>query len=202
MWRIALLVALVIASTASFALDSEQHNRLYRKGIDLVRPYTMLSDGTAADPTTEEAREHLTEGIALLREVVRINPQNHAAYWIMGMGYRSLGNAQEATTAFASAYELHPLQPDYAREYSYSCMCSGQTAKAVEVARRVSDDHPQDAGLLANLGLALLAHGELEEAEDVTTRAFALTPSDPVTGRLLREIGDVKEGKPLRRFCR
>ena len=80
-------------------------------------------------------------------------------------------------------------------------MCSGETAKAVEVAQKVSAEHPTDGGITANLGLALLADGQLDKARSVTKKALDLDPADAVTQRLLKEIDAVKNGKKASRYC-
>lgn len=201
MRRLVLAIVFAVVSLQSPAMDTDLHNYLYEKGTKLIEPYVVLSDRPTADASSPEARERLSEGIESLERVVEINPGNDAAYWVMGMAYRALGNYADATAAFGEAYEINPSQPDFAREYAYSCMCSGLTERAVEVAERVSALHPKDAGLMGNLGLALLADGQLQKARDATQTALLLDPDDEMTQRLMKEIEAVSNGKRASRYC-
>jgi Flp pilus assembly protein TadD len=202
MLRLSLAAVLAIASISCPALDADQQDALYKKGSKLIEPYMLLSDRPNADASTREAREQLREGIEALEQVVEADPRKASAYWIMGMAYRALEDYGRATVAFGKAYAINPKQPNFAREYSYSCMCSGLTKRAVEVAADNAAQHPADAGIISNLGLALLADGQLEKARDATVRSLVIDPKDEVTKRLLDEIDAVHDGKKPGRYCR
>jgi cytochrome c-type biogenesis protein CcmH/NrfG len=195
------LPSLAVVSLQMPDIDVTLHNVLYDKGTMLIKPYLSLSDQPVPDASSPEAREKLFEGIDLLKQVVGINPNNAPAYWIMGMAYRALESDKDATIAFGTAYQINPMQRDFAREYSYSCMCSGQTSLAVKIAERVSAQYPTDAGLMANVGLALLADGQLDQAQETTQKAMMLDPADDVTQSLMKEIEAVKNGKKAARYC-
>jgi len=194
-----LLLALVLARVEAY--DSARHDMLFEMGSSLVEPYLKYSDNVPADPGSEEGRAAVTEGIAALEEVIKLNPRNGAAYYFIGMARRALGEYRDAVEAFGHAYEIDPDQPEFAREFAYSTMCAGDTAEAVAISRNNSQNRPEDAGLLANLGLALLADGQFAEARRATQRSLELAPADDVTKRLLREIESVENGKARSRYC-
>ena len=76
-----------------------------------------------------------------------------------------------------------------------SCLALGKGREAVEAAERACRNRPEDPGLLANLGLALLIAGDVDESLSVTRRALGLAQDDAITRSLLRGIEDVKGGK-------
>jgi len=48
---------------------------------------------------------------------------------------------------------------------------------------------------MANLGLAYLINGEIDNAEDITRKAINLDPLDEINKRVLDIIEEVKSGK-------
>jgi len=71
----------------------------------------------------------------------------------------------------------------------------------LSTARQLFRAHPDNAGLAANAGLALLANGNLNEAKETTELAFKLAPHDPVTKSLLGEIAAVQAGRGQASYC-
>ena len=71
----------------------------------------------------------------------------------------------------------------------------GKSREAVDAARHAVALVPDNAGLKANLGLALLVHGDVEEALRTTKAALSAAPDDPITKNLLGLIEDVRDGK-------
>jgi Flp pilus assembly protein TadD len=108
--------------------------------------------------------------------------------WSAGMGYKMLGRREPAYRAFKHAYAIEQENAEIGRQLVAACLALGGTQEAVAVAAEVSSMHPDDAGLLANLGLALLADGRVDDAETVVQRALAMDESDPVTRRLWRVV--------------
>ena len=53
---------------------------------------------------------------------------------------------------------------------------------------------PGDAGLTANLALALLIGGKLDEAADAVTNALAISPKDNISRNLKEIITEVQSG--------
>jgi hypothetical protein len=114
-----------------------------------------------------------------------------------GRGRRERSAGQEYAH-FRRAFELKPDHPDVARELMRACLGLGRGDEAVMAARQACSSRPDDAGLLANLGLVLLVAGDVEEASVVTQWALALGPEGEITRALLRGIQDVKEDRATR----
>lgn len=134
----------------------DRHNRLYKEACALIDPYMRLHGVKRGDASTDRATRDLTKGIDNLKTVVQINPDNWAAYWIMGKAYQAQSRSSEACDAFASAYSMQKGNAGVAREYMFECLNVGKTKEAVELACAALHLRPQEPGLKANLALCLL----------------------------------------------
>lgn len=74
----------------------------------------------------------------------------------------------------------------------FECLNLEEVDKAVAAARQAVALKPDDAGLLANLSLALLIGGTLDEAAE---KSLAIAPDDEITRNLKRAIEDVRSGR-------
>jgi len=173
---------------------SQEHDRLYRAGLDLINPYMQIVGRETQPVDSETAREELAQGIQLLKWVLEINPGNGSAWWLIGKAEQSLEKTEEAWEAFGHAYRLKDNNADTAREYMYECLKLGKTAPAIAAARHAKDLKPDDMGLVANLALALLIGGELEEAAEAIEEAVAGAPDDPINVNLQQRIAEVRAG--------
>lgn len=195
------LVAVVITAcnwrpvvAANESID-DRHNRLYNEACNLIDPYMRLHGVSRRDATTARAKRDLAKGIGNLNAVVQINPNNWAAYWIMGKGYQAQGLSSEACDAFASAYSMQKENADVAREYMFECLNVGRTKEAVQLSRAALALRPQDPGLKANLALCLLVDAQLDEGKRMAEEALQTDPSDDITRTVKRIIEEVQSGK-------
>ncbi|WP_339736281.1 hypothetical protein [uncultured Gimesia sp.] len=173
---------------------SKEHDRLYRAGLDLINPYMRLVGRDARPVDSELARKELAQGKELLKCVLEINQGNGAAWWLIGKAEQALGDAEAACDAFGDAYRLKNENPDTAREYMFECLKLGRTKEAIAAARHAKRLKPGDMGLVANLGLALLIGGELDEAAATIEEALTGTPDDPISANLKQVIEDIRAG--------
>ena len=197
-------LALIMVSQTSSANTAEEHDALFRAGSEMLRPYIFLGDRQNADPKSAEGRRKIAEGIRNLTRVTQMNPGNWPAFWMVGKGYQAVGDHASAYAALREAFRINPGQPDVAREFMLEAICIGQTDEAVSVAERAVQLRPQDAGLMANLGFAFLAKGELERARVATAKALEAAPQDRITQTLASEISAVAEGRrqfSVARYC-
>lgn len=172
-----------------------EHNRLYQEGSDLISPYMQLVGRDAPSGDSARARDALLRGIDLLSQAVAIDPSNWAAYWIIGKAHQSLGDSEKACEAFGKSYGLHKGNPDVAREYMFECLNLGRARQGIAAARIAVSLKPDDAGLMANLALALLIGGQLDEATEAVSKALALAPDDEISRNLQERIADVQGGR-------
>jgi tetratricopeptide (TPR) repeat protein len=175
--------------------EIRRHNDLFRRGSGLINPYMEL-DGRPAKKSSDAARD-LREGIRLLDEVLKLDPSNWSALWIQGKAFQTLGDHAEAYARLRRAYAIEQNNPDVSRELMFECLELGRSKEAVEVARASLSKGTKDPGLRANLALALLLAGRIQEAADEASAAAHLNPSDGITKNLVRIIEDVRSGRRL-----
>jgi cytochrome c-type biogenesis protein CcmH/NrfG len=196
------VLVFLAAVTAVFAAGSDEEvDAAYKKGGRLLEPFLVLSDRGSNDPKTPQARAQILEGIRLLSTVVEAKPDNWAAFWLIGKGHQSLRDHSAAQTAFQRSYAINPAHRDVARELVIESICTGQTAAAVLVAESIAKANPTDAGLVANLGLAHLANGQLAQARSTTERALKLAPEDRISRALLSEVTSIQNGRKPSHYC-
>lgn len=173
----------------------DRHNRLYKEACALIDPYMRLHGVKRRDASTVRAKRDLAKGIDNLNTVVQMNPDNWAAYWIMGKAYQAQGRSSEACDAFASAYSIQKDNADVAREYMFECLNVGRTKEAVELAHTALRLRPQEPGLKANLALCLLVDAQLAEGLKMANEALQADPRDNITKTVKRIIEEVQAGK-------
>ncbi len=171
----------------------EDHNILFKRGGELIDPYMDLLDRGAA--SSKERVQHLRTGIACLDRVLKITPGHWQSLWIRGKAYQALSEHEAARASFASAYAIQPDHPDAAREHVVELLQVHRPVEAVRVARAISTKHPQNAGLRANLAVALVLNGDTGEAQEVVREALHLDPNDQITAALKARIDEVASGK-------
>jgi tetratricopeptide (TPR) repeat protein len=173
--------------------EARRHNELFRRGSGLINPYMQLA-GRPVKKSSTAARD-LREGIRLLDEVLKLNPINWSALWIQGKAFQTLADHSEAYTRFRRAHAIEHNNPNVGRDLMLECLELGRPKEAVDLARESLSKGPKDPGLRANLALALLLAGRIQEAADEASVAAHLDPSDGVTQNLVRIIEDVRGGR-------
>lgn len=177
-------------SSAVCDVSGSDHDTLYRRGVDLIQPHMLLVDRKAAPRNDAEVRV----GIACMDRVLDIDPSNWSALWIRGKAFQSLGQHEKAVESFRSAYRINAGQPDVAREFEEELLETEHFREAADIARAASDRSPRNAGLKANLALALLLSGDASSAQQAITEALRLDPTDPISKALARRIFEVASG--------
>jgi tetratricopeptide (TPR) repeat protein len=173
--------------------DKARHNALYQQGRRLIDGLIIL-DNQEPLPLDPGQQKRLEEAIALFVEVVRINPGNWAAMWLLGKIYQRLGDYEHGLAWFSRAHRVNPDQPDVAREASIAAMDLRRSEEAIAFCERAIEATPNDPGLRANLALALLFSGKPGEARTVAQEALARDPADQITTQIVRIIEEVLGG--------
>ncbi len=173
--------------------EAAEYTEVYRRGSDLLGKLIDLQD---QEPEPSEGREaEIREGIRLLQRAVAILPASWPAHWLIGKGHQALDDQQRAYAAFRQAARLTQKNADVARELCLTCLHLGRHAEAVTVARLAMQITRSDPGLQANLALALLLAGDMDEALDQAEQAAARSPEDGINRNLLVIIQEVKDGR-------
>ena len=173
--------------------EAAEYTEVYQRGSDLLERHINLQD---QEPVPSEEREaELQEGIRLLQRAVAILPTSWPAHWLIGKGHQALGDHQRAYEAFRQAASITQQNADVLRELCLACLDLGKHAEAVAAARLALQIDRSDPGLQANLALALLLDGDINEALDQAEQAAARSPEDEINRNLLFIIQEVKEGR-------
>ena len=150
---------------------------------------------------------------SLLRAALECpSPAPLVARFMLGRVLLGLGRAEEARAELQrflesgdgadpfrrEAEKLLRGNPDVAREYACECLALGRGEEAVAIASKAMELDPRDAGLQANLGLALLVAGNVAGAERAARAALERAPEDEITRGLLSLIGDVQARRRAR----
>ena len=173
--------------------EAAEYTEAYQRGSDLLEKHIDLQDQESVPSEGREAE--VREGIRLLQRAVAIQTASWPAHWLIGKGHQALGDQQRAYEAFRQAARLSQKNADVARELSLECLHLGRHAEAVTAARLAMQIKRSDPGLQANLALALLLAGEIDEALDQAEQAAARSPEDEINRNLLAIIREVKEGR-------
>lgn len=174
--------------------DAALHNNLFNEAIEYIHPYMLLVGGTPRKASNSFAQAEIKKGIQLLDRVTEINPVNWSAYWVKGKAYQALEDDKNSYYEFKKAYLLESNNSDVARELAMECLFLGKGNESVKVAKHACELNPEDAGLIANLGLAYLIDGDIENAFTTTKLAYDLNPKDKITRRQLLAIIEIKLG--------
>jgi tetratricopeptide (TPR) repeat protein len=170
-------------------------DELYKQGVALVWPYLFLANRESKDPSSLQGQEDLTQGINYLQRALSLNRNNWSALWLIGKAYEAVGNRTAFYDSLREAFHINPTHIDVSREYMQSCLKSGRTSEAVTIARHTLSLKPVNHGLVANLALALLLDGQIQESIIVIRQAASMVPNDPITQSLQHVIEDVAAGK-------
>jgi tetratricopeptide (TPR) repeat protein len=111
---------------------------------------------------------------------VKKNPKDSAAYLDLGMACEKLNDKVSAEGAYKHALDLKPDLDTAAANLSALYIDQGRIDEALAVARTGLAKHPGSAGLHENMGVALAARGDQENASKEFSAAVQAAPSDPM----------------------
>ncbi len=180
-------------TAAPSAQEIARHDDLYRQACRLIDGLLLL-DNRPPTPPDAAQRQRLDDAVPLFEEVVRINPGNWAAMWLLGKVYQRLEEFETSLAWFARAHRVNPDQPDVAREASIAAMEVGRPEEAIPFCERAIEANADDPGLRANLALALLFSDRPREAQAIAREALSRDPADAITAQLVRIIDEVVNG--------
>jgi Flp pilus assembly protein TadD len=113
---------------------------------------------------------------------------------LMGKAFQSLGETEQALTAFLNAHECAPEELIVALEAGLSAGRLGRHDEAVRVMESAARHHPDDSRLPFNLGLSYLFLGDFARAREAIDPAIELEPQRDVNRRLLALLIEVESG--------
>lgn len=174
-------------------LETTSPDQLYQQACALIEGRIVAHD---LEPTelAEADLYCLQEATGLFMQVLRLEPENWPALWLLGKIHERLGDYVQSLEYFAFAHRLKPDQPDVAREASLAAMNAGLPAEAIPYCEQAIAADPDDPGLRANLALALLFAERPEDARRAGAVALLHDPEDEITVRVMTLIDEVLNG--------
>lgn len=175
--------------------QSNRHNQLYREGLKLIEGEIHIHDRPRLGEPGWLTRRKLRKAISLFERVLKINPANWSAMWLVGKIHQRMGDDAAALEWFTMSHRIKRTNPDVAREAALCAMNLGRAKQAVEFAAAASELKPEDAGLVANLALAFLLDNRPQEAREKAEEAVNADAEDVVSRNVLRLIDQIIAGR-------
>jgi tetratricopeptide (TPR) repeat protein len=168
----------------------EEYNSCYKRATALLNGTIQIhGEKFVPDPT------RLSQAVALFTRCLEIVPAAFGCHWFIGKSYQAMGDHDRAMEAFEKATALNKDNPDIPREACVEAMRLGDAAKAERYAQDACKRNREDAGLVANLAVALLMGNKPKEALAQAEKALRMAPKDPVNERVLGLVNDVLAGR-------
>jgi tetratricopeptide (TPR) repeat protein len=106
------------------------------------------------------------------------NPSDYEALFNLGMACEKLGDPPAAESAYKAALAVKPDLDSAAAELSAIYLDAGRNDEALAVARNGLAKHAGSAPLHENMGIALAAKGDQDNATKEFSQALQLTPNE------------------------
>jgi tetratricopeptide (TPR) repeat protein len=174
--------------------EATRHNQLYEEALGLVEREILVDGRSQSTLPGFFAGRRLRKGLRLLDEVLRLNPDNGAAAFLVGKVHQRLGEFAAALPMLLKAHRTDPSFSAYAREAGIVASELGQYPLAIALTEAALRLRPDDGSLHVNLGLMYLLSGAAPEAARSFERAIALEPEHARTPRLLAVARAVQAG--------
>jgi tetratricopeptide (TPR) repeat protein len=116
------------------------------------------------------------EAVASYEEAIKLNQNQWAYYFNLGLAYKKLQKSDEARAAFAKALEFNPGSYSGGKELAESLAKAGNYEEAKSLYLKAVEISADDPDVFYNLGLCQASTGEAEAAIDSFTKCIALKP--------------------------
>ena len=124
----------------------------------------------------------------MTQEILAKNPQDDAAYMILGLIYFAKNEYDKAIDAIQEAISFAPSEVSYYAKYCMVLCHKMQYKKALEVSDEGLMIDPTDTDLMYWRGFALWKLGKVDRAENITEYLLKKNPNDEYNHNLLANI--------------
>jgi protein O-mannosyl-transferase len=180
------LVAVFIAVDVRRTRDWRDELTLYRTTIT-QSPRAELIRTNLAVRLLELGR--YDEGIAVLGELARIDPDWPDTWHNLGLLYLGKGDTAAAATAFEQALARQPHKAATLLNLGYLYDRAGRREEAVQMYLRAVQDAPRTAAAWFNLAVIALELGQYQNARSAARHALAVRADDADAAAVLRRAG-------------
>lgn len=149
----------------------------------VARVEDSRSDKKAKTPTDASARDHLTEGRALLAagrineaiaelsQAASLDPSLSEAHNLLGVAFDRKGMNERARQSYERGVKVEPEDAQTLNNLGYSLYLNGNYRAAIDRLKRAAKLAPTDERILNNLALAQCRVGKYKDALKSFTRA-------------------------------
>jgi len=165
--------------------ETRESESLYLKALSINKelPFALVN---LARIYAETAR--IDEAVEMVRQTLKINPDNAETHFSLGYIYRYAGMNQEAIQEMEIAVSLDPNNPGF-RTITLTYQAAGEYEKAIDI----SNTYEQESFILSVLGQANLRLGNISQAGDYFHRAVTIDPKG-LSGLFASALGAYVEG--------
>lgn len=119
-----------------------------------------------------------SQGIEILKDIVKNNPDNAANWKILGAGYSMLEDYDNALKNLQKSLELNPNDAETWNVIAGIYDTLNNFDSAVEYSKKAVELDPNNAGYLNNLGVIYARRGDFANAIDCLKKAISLNPQE------------------------
>jgi len=136
--------------------------------------------------------------LAYLDELIRREPGNSKAYFLLGLVYEEIGSMEEAERAYRESLRLEPDNVDTLINLGNLVAMKGRLKESLDLLNKAKSLKPDLPSIYINLGVTYAEMGDYEKALWNLDRALRLEPRSPDAwfnkGMLLLQAGMRDEG--------
>ncbi|QEK12471.1 tetratricopeptide repeat protein [Crassaminicella thermophila] len=118
--------------------------------------------------------------------------EKYSDWWnllfFVGLGYRQLGNIQEAINYLKKILTIKPTQVDTLNELGLCYASIYDFDKAEKYFRKALQFKENDSEILANLGMVYMESGKLDLAREVLEKSMQINPNDEITKQCIQKL--------------
>lgn len=123
--------------------------------------------------------------------------EKHSDWWnllfMIGLGYRQMGDFIEAKNYFENVLAINPDQVDTLNELGLCLANMGQYDDAIQKFTKGIELKPKDYEILCNRGMTYLQKGSIDKGTVDIENAYNINPQDEITISCMREIERLKD---------
>jgi tetratricopeptide (TPR) repeat protein len=179
------LLVVFIAVDARRARDWHDEVTIYGKTLTQSKRAELIRTNLAVRYLELERYD---EGIALLEELMRINPEWHETRHNLGLLYMGKGETAKAIASFEEARRRDPFKGATLLNLGYLYDQEGRREEAVEAYLDLVEREPRDAGGWYNLAVVGLETGQLDNADYAVARVLERSAADADAAGLKERI--------------
>lgn len=120
------------------------------------------------------SEQNYKAAISTYQEAIKLNPQQWAYYFNLGLAYKKMGENEKSLRSFRQAQSLNPESFSANKELGESLAKQGNFDEALGFYEKAIALNPEDVDVLYNLGICFINLGDPEKALPYFEKAIAL----------------------------